>query len=301
MDVLLVGGTGFIGTALCSELVDRGHAVTALSRTPDDTTLPDAVTTVAGDGTDTRTVSKTLAGHDAVVNLVALSPLFEPKGNRTHQTVHVGATQATIEAAETHDVDRLVQLSALGADPHGQTAYIRAKGDAETLVKETTVPWTIFRPSVIFGDGGEFVPFVKRLTPGPVKALPGGGRTKFQPLWVGDLVGMIAQALVDDDHAGETYEVGGPEVLSLADITKLVYRADGRSVSIVSVPMELTRIGLSLAEPVPFIPMGLDQARSLEMDNVIEDNDVTAFGIDPETLRTLGEYLGVHSVEVVSG
>jgi NADH dehydrogenase len=295
MDVLLVGGTGFIGTALAELLVERGHEVTALSRTPAEETLPEGVETATGDVTAFDSIVGSFEGRDAAVNLVALSPLFEPSGELSHGSVHLGGTENVVQACEDNDVPRLVQLSALGADPNGNTAYIRSKGRAETVVRESDLDWTIFRPSVVFGDGGEFLEFTKQLTPGPVKALPGGGRTRFQPIWVGDLVSMLADAVEDDQHSEQTYEVGGPEVLTLAEITKLVYAAEGKSVTIASVPMPLVKLGLTAADSLPFIPIGADQARSLSMDNTLAENECTAFGLDPEALTTLRSYLGVDS------
>lgn len=293
MDVLLVGGSGFIGGHLTETLLKQDHRVTVFSRSPEDADLPREAETISGDATDSAAVEGAVEGHDALVNLVALSPLFEPPRGLSHKQVHVGATSACMQAAAQHKIDRFVQLSALGADPHGDTAYIRAKGRAEELVADGDVPYTTFRPSVVFGDGGEFIRFTKRLTPGPLKVLPDGGRTRFQPIWVGDLVEMIVVALGDEQYRNSTYEIGGPEVLSLREITKLAYAADGRDVTIVSVPMELTKIGLTAVDQLPFFPMGADQARALQRDNICTDNEVTAFGIDPKSMLTVREYLGI--------
>ncbi|TKX54383.1 complex I NDUFA9 subunit family protein [Halorubrum sp. SP3] len=297
MKVLVAGGTGFIGSYLCRALAADGHAVTALSRSPEET--PDGVTGVSGDVTDYDSIASAVDGHDAVVNLVALSPLFEPDGgNRMHDRIHRGGTEHLVRAAEAGGVGRFVQLSALGADPNGDTAYIRAKGEAEAIVRESDLDWTIFRPSVVFGEGGEFVSFTKRLkgmfAPGvPLYPLPGGGKTRFQPIHVEDLVPMIAAAVTDDEHAGETYEIGGPEVLTLRQVTDLVYEAEEKGVTIVPLPMPLAKIGLSVLGAVPGFPMGPDQYRSLKFDNTTADNDVGAFGVDPAELTTLGEHLGI--------
>ena len=293
MNILVAGGTGFIGTTLCAELYDRGHDVTALSRDPDGSDLPTGVETAMGDVSAYDSIEETVAAHDTVVNLVSLSPLYDPSGETAHDRVHLGGTENLVRAAETHDVDRFLQMSALGADPNGETDYIRAKGRAETVVTESTLDWTIVCPSVVFGDGGEFVGFAKKLTTPYVTGLPGGGKTRFQPIWVGDLVPMLAEALEDDDHVGETYEIAGPQIVTLADVTELAYEADGKPVTILPIPMALTRLGLTAADPLPFIPFGPDQARSLEMDNTVVDNDVTAFGVSTDELTTLREHLDI--------
>ncbi|SDM57189.1 NADH dehydrogenase [Halogranum gelatinilyticum] len=293
MHVLVVGGSGFIGTNLSTELVDRGHEVTVLSRNPGDDELPAGVETVAGDVTDYDSIEGAFEGKDAVVYLVALSPLFKPKGgDDKHLEIHLGGTENCVKAAEAHGVKRFVQMSALGADPEGPTAYIRAKGKAEDIVEASDLEWTTFRPSVVFGDGGEFVSFTKKLAPPYITPLPGGGKTRFQPIWVGDLVPMLADALEDDEHVGKTYEVGGPEKLTLAEVAKLAHGAEGRSVTVVPVPMGLAGIGLSIGGAIPGFPMGADQYRSLKFDNTTADNDVGAFGTDESELTTLSAYLG---------
>jgi len=292
MDVLVVGGSGFIGRHLCAELLDRGHDVTVLSRDPGNAAL-DGVTTVAGDVRSYESIAGAFEERDAAVNLVALSPLFEPRGgNEMHDRVHRKGTEHCVAAAEAADVDRFVQMSALGADPDGPTHYIRAKGRAETAVRDVDLDWTIVRPSVVFGDGGEFLSFARKLTPPVLAPLPGGGETRFQPIHVGNLAGMLADAL-GGGHAGETYELGGPDVLTLADVVRLVRRARGQSIRVVPVPMALAGIGMTVAGIVPGSPFGPDQYRSLQFDNTTDDNDIDAFGRAAGDLTTLAGYLGV--------
>jgi len=299
MNVLVVGGSGFIGTHLSEELVERGHDVTVLSRDPDDGDLPAAVDTYAGDVTDYDSIEGAFEGKEAVVYLVALSPLFKPDGgDEMHDRIHRGGAEHCLRAAEEHGVERFVQMSALGADADGPTHYLRAKGRAEELVRDSDRDWVVFRPSVVFGEGGEFVGFTKKLkswfAPGlPVYPLPGGGTSiRFQPIWVGDLVPMLADAVEDDAHVGEVYEVGGPDVLTLREITELVYDSEGKSVSIVPLPMAMANLGLTVMGSVGF-PMGKDQYRSLQFDNTVRSNDVDAFGVDASELTTFRSYLGV--------
>lgn len=293
MNVLVVGGTGFIGTKLCGELAERGHDVTAMSSSPDARGNLAGVGTVAGDVTDYDSIEPAFEGRDAVINLVALSPLLRPDGgNRKHFEIHLQGTQNVVRAAKAHGVSKILQMSALGADSGGETAYIQAKGQAELAVESSGLDYVIVRPSVVFGDGGEFLPMTKKLAPQPTAPLPGGGDTKFQPIWVGDLVPLLADAVEDDAHDGQIYEIGGPQVLTLAEVAEMAHRADGHGFRVIPVPMAMADIGLGLLGAVGG-PMGKDQARSLRMDNTVADNDVEAFGRSEDELRTLGEYLGI--------
>ncbi|MXV63591.1 NAD(P)H-binding protein [Natronorubrum sp. JWXQ-INN-674] len=297
MKVLVAGGTGFIGTNLCTELDDRGHDVTALARDPSDGDLPAGVDRAMGNVSAYDSIADTVAGHDAVVNLVSLSPLYQPPNDTDHETVHLGGTANLVRAAEDGDVDRFVQMSGLGADPDAPTAFLQTKGKAEDIVRDSHLAWTIFRPSVVFGDGAEFLEFTKQLTTPYLTGLPGGGETRFQPIWVGDLVPMLAAALEDGTHVGETYEIAGPQIVTLADATELAYAAAGKSVTIVSVPMAVAKLGLAAVGPVPFVPFGPDQARALELNNTVVTNDVVAFDVTEDELMTLGAYLGLGSRE----
>jgi len=295
MRVLVTGGTGFIGSNLCPELLERGHDVTALSRDPDAEVVPDAVSTAQGDVTDPESIVDAFEGQDVVVNLVALSPLFKPRGgNEKHHAVHTQGTKTVVDTAEACGLDRIVQMSALGADSEADTAYLRSKGDAETLVRESSLESVLVRPSVVFGEGGEFVSFTKLLTPPLLAPLPGGGkRTRFQPIWVEDLVSMLADCVDGDAHAAQTYEIGGPAVLTLADVAKQSRNAAGHPVKILPMPMALAGAGLKLMGNVPGFPMGADQYRSLTLDNTVSSNDVDAFDVDTAALRTLDQYLTI--------
>ncbi|MFC4436619.1 MULTISPECIES: complex I NDUFA9 subunit family protein [Natrialbaceae] len=293
MNVLVAGGTGFIGTNLCAELHERGHEVTALSRDPSGADLPPGVDRAMGDASAYDSIVDVVDGHDAVVNLVSLSPLYQPPEGTSHREIHLGGTENLVRACEERGVDRFVQMSGLEADPDAPTEFLRAKGEAESVVADSALEWTIFRPSVVFGDGGEFVEFAKKVTTPYVTGLPAGGKTRFQPIWVGDLVPTLADALEDDDHVGETYEIAGPQIVTLADVTELAYEAEGESVTIVPIPMGLAKLGLAAVDSIPFVPFGPDQARSLEMSNTVVDNDIIAFGVDRDDLLPIRAYLGL--------
>ena len=296
MNVLVVGGDGFVGRNLCAELSDRDHDVTALSRPPDGAALPDAVESVTGDVTAYDSIEPAFEGQDAVVQLVALSPLFKAKGSGDpHDRIHRGGTEHCVRAAEAHGVDRFLQLSGIHADPDADTAYLRAKGRAEAVVRDSALDWTIVRPTIIFGDGDEFADFVTLLTTPVVTGLPGGGTVRYQPIYVGDAAPILADAATKAQHVGETYEVGGPEELTLAEVTRLIYRSRGSKTRVLPIPTALAKVGLRALNPVPFFPLGTDQAKSMDVDLVVGHNDVDAFGVDEADMTTYAGYLGVDS------
>lgn len=285
MNVLVAGGSGFVGRALCRVLDARGHTVTAASRSPDVDGLPAAVSTAVLDVTD-EPLDRVLRGHDAVVNLVALPSHVQPTA-QSHDVVHLEGTRHLLAASERTGVDRFVQMSGLGVDAGVETAYFRAKRRAEAAVRDADFEWVIYRPSVVFGDGCAFVPFVERSVPPLVAPLPGGGRMRLQPIWVGDLAPMLAEGVVANRHADSVYELGGPEVLTLAETVQEIV---GDRV-VVPIPMPLAALGAALAEHVPGVPIGCDQYRVLAHDNVVADNDIAAFGLEETDLTTLDSYL----------
>jgi uncharacterized protein YbjT (DUF2867 family) len=285
MNVLVAGGAGFVGQSLCRVLVERGHDVTAASRSPDSGDRPASVATTALDVTDPD-LTDAVAGHDAVVNLVALPAHVQPQ-HRTHEAVHRDGTEHLLQASEATGVERFVQVSGLGVDEDVDTAYFRAKREAEALVRDSPLDWVIYRPSVVFGDGAAFVAFIRRIVPLGVAFLPGGGTMRIQPIWVGDLAPMLADGLEEDRHVGETYDIGGPERLTLAETVRQITGCR----AVVPVPLALAAVGFAIAEGLPFVPLGRDQYRALTLDNTVADNDVTAFGADEADLRTLGSYL----------
>lgn len=285
MNVLVAGGTGCVGRACCRELVDRGHAVTAASRSPDPAAVPGSVDLTRLDVTEPP-LDDAVAGHDVVVNLVALPSHIEPRG-AGHEAVHAEGTRNLLAAGERCDVDRFVQLSALGVDSGIETDYFAAKRAAERTVRDAEFDWTIVRPSVVFGDGCAFLPFLRRLSRFGVVPLPGGGRLRLQPIWSDDLATVLADCTVDDGHAGATYAVGGPEVLSLRELVQAVRPG----ATVLPVPLPIASAVAAVLERVPGVPFGRDQVRVFAADNVVEESDVREVGIDPDELRPLRAFL----------
>ena len=292
MDVLVLGGDGFVGRHLCAELVERGHTVTSLSRTPEPAVLPDEVATTAGDVTDYASIEDAFEAQDAAVNLTALPPLHQPRPRTYHDTICTGGVINATRAARQHDVTRYIEMSSLGAGSHSPIAYWRTQGIGDMVARSSDLDWVVIRPSFIFGDGSETIAFIKRYTTPYLTVLPDGGKLPvFQPIWVKDVASMVAEAIEDDEHIGKTYDLGGPDVLTFGEVTRMLYEAEGKSVTILPVPMLLAKMALYAVDPISRIPLGVDQALALEMSNLTEHNDIDAFGLDEPDLTSLSAYL----------
>ena len=283
MHVLVAGGAGFVGTPLCRELVARGHEVTATSRSRRAEALPEAVDHVTFDVTDDDAAGL-VSGHDVVVNLIALPSHRETP--QAHDAVSRRGTERLVAASEDADVDRFVLLSALGAGQGVDTAFFRAKDRAEGFVRDADLAAVVVRPSVVFGEGSGIERFLHGITPPLVVPLPGAG-CSLQPIWVEDLAPMLAAAVEAEEHAGRTYELGGPEQLTLAALVRLL-RDDP---VILPIPDPLARACFTVAGQLPFVPVGPDQYRHLRLDNTVAENDVRAFGVEPNELTTVAGYL----------
>lgn len=285
MDVLVAGGSGFVGQALCTLLATQDHDVTALSRSPDRNDYSHHITTATADVTEPE-LDSVVDGHDVVVNLVALPSHVQPR-TQSHEAVHLNGTRHLLRASEDTSVERFVQMSALGVESTVSTAYLDAKRGAEALVRDSSLEWVIYRPSVVFGDGCAFLPFLERLATARLVPLPNGGTLQIQPIWVGDLAPLLAAGVVADRHSGQTYKIGGPEKLSLREIVTAVRPG----AVIVPVPMVLAAGATAVAELLPGVPIGRDQYRVFELENTVAENDVRAFGVSESDLRTLTEYV----------
>lgn len=283
MDVLVAGGTGFVGQSLCRVVANRGHDVTALARSPRPDQVPADVETVAADVTEDD-LTGPVTGHDAVVNLVALPAHVETA--ESHEAVHVRGTQRLLQASEEASVDRFVQMSALGVGRGIETAYFDAKRRAEEAVRDATLPWVIYRPSIVFGDGCGFFEFLDTWLP-PVLAPFPESEARVQPIWVGDLTRLVADGVDEQRHVGNSYEIGGPEKLTMQSLVQQV--SPDRIV--LPVPASVVEVGLSIADRFEEIPIGQDQFRVLQHDNTVEHNDIVAFRLDESDLKRLSAYL----------
>ena len=288
MKVYVTGGTGFVGSHLAHKLIWAGHDVTLGGLSTEGVIdLPEDAEVEEIDVTKPETLD--FSGHDAVIHLVGLSPLFKPEV--PYHNIHVEGTENVMEACEEADINRYIHMSALGADAEGDTEYLRTKGEAQTLVENSDLDWTVFSPSVIFGEGGQFIDFTESLLTPFVTALP-GANPKFQPLYVEDIGDLFVETVEDEKHIHQTYDLGGPEVRSMKDIAKLIERSKGRGLTVLPVPMPFVEIGMKVSEQMG-LKFGMDQYRSLKKNNIVEENDVKNFRKSVDEMETLSDYLGL--------
>ncbi len=272
--ICVLGGTGFVGRALVERLVADGHDVTVISRNSArhlDRALPPNAAIRDCNEYDPATLARAIGGSDAVINLVGI--LNESGGfgrndsGRGFQRAHVELTRSVIAACAAAGVSRLLQMSALNAG-RGRSHYLRTRGEAEDLVKASSLDWTIFQPSVIFGKGdGLFCRFAALLAIAP--ALPlACASAKFAPVWIGDVVEAFCRALADAGTARQTYELYGPDVVTLADIVRMTARQVGLRRLVLPLPDALGRMQAFAMDFVPGKPFSSDNYRSLQTDSV---------------------------------
>jgi uncharacterized protein YbjT (DUF2867 family) len=278
--IVVLGGTGFVGSRLVLRLQRDGHRIRVLSRNrerhPALRVLPRVwIDTV--DVYDRARLERHLAGADCAINLVGI--LNEPRDDgRGFQRAHVDLTQVLVDACMAAGVPRLLQMSALRAG-EGDSHYLRSRGEAEARVCASPLAWTIFRPSVIFGEGdGLFFRFARLLRLTPVLPLARAG-ARFQPVYVGDVAEAFARALVHPHTAGRTYELAGPDVIALGDLVRLTARLLGKRRWIVALPDALGALQARIGEWLPGKPISRDTFRSLAIDSVAREDGLAALGI----------------------
>lgn len=279
--VVVLGGTGFVGGHLVPRLARGGWRTTVLSRarTPA-MRAPDSGATLRSiDVYDRQQLAAALAGADAVVNLVGIlnERGFDGAGFRK---AHVELTSTLIDACRDAGVDRLVQMSALRAG-EGESHYLRTRGEAEARVKASGLRWSIVRPSVIFGPGdGLFCRFASLLKFVPVLPIARAG-AKFAPVFVGDVAEAMARMLEREDSIGRTFELYGPDVMSLAQIVRYTAEHTGRRRVVVGLPDALGRLQALVGDAIPGKPISSDNFRSLKLDSVGTLDGLAALGITP--------------------
>ncbi len=292
-NILVLGGTGFVGRHVC-EALQRAHCrmtvpTRHIKHAAHIAHLP-LVTVANIDITDPDTLTRLVAGHDAVVNLVAILH----GSAAAFQAIHVDLPERLGTACLAASVHRLVHVSALGASATGPSLYQRSKAAGEQALQSGhDLDLTVLRPSVIFGAGDRFLTLFARLqTLLPVLPLAGAD-TRFQPVWVQDVADAVVHALLTPATVGQTVEAVGPDVFTLAELVGLSGQAVGHARPVVGVPQGLAMLQAGLMSLLPGEPvMSADNVRSLSVDNVASPAEagiptLADWGMHPSSVRAI--------------
>jgi uncharacterized protein YbjT (DUF2867 family) len=296
MLVTVFGGSGFLGRHVVRALAKRGYRIRVAVRRPELTgylqpmgrvgqihavqanlRFPDSVSAAVGDA-------------DAVVNLVGI--LFE-SGRQRFDAVMTNGSRTVAEAAKAAAAP-LVHVSAIGADEHSASRYARAKAQSERLVHEADDTAIIVRPSIVFGPEDDFFNrFAAMARISPALPLVGGGHTRMQPVFAGNVGEAIARAVDGDLKSGATYELGGPEVRTFKELMQFVLAVTHRRRLLVPVPFTLMKLQAMVLQFWPKPPITPDQVELLKRDNVVSDDakrdgrTLEGIGITPESIAAI--------------
>ena len=294
--VTVYGGSGFLGRHVVRAIAETGARMRVAVRRPE---LAGHLQPLGGVGqivpvqANVRFPDSLMAaaeGANAVINLVGI--LF-PTGKQTFKSVQDEGARNVAEAAKAAGADKLVHVSAIGADQNSPSVYARSKAAGEAAVTDTFPGAVIFRPSVVFGPEDDFFNrFAGLARIAPVLPLIGGGHTKFQPVFVGDVAKAVVAALTGSAAANAPYELGGPEILTMREVMARVLDYTMRRRPLVPVPFWFAKLQASFLQLLPKPPLTVDQVRLLESDTVVS-------GAAIEAGRTL-EGLNIEPVAVAS-
>ena len=291
--VLVLGGTGFVGSHVCQKLALLPLRITLPTRRPDNAkhlqSLP-TVDVLQADVHDESVLARLVAGHDAVVNLIAILHGTEAAFNR----VHVELPQMLARACQTAGVRRVVHVSALGAALDAPSMYQRSKARGEQVLKASALDLTLLRPSVIFGAEDKFLNvFAKLQQIFPVIPLAGAD-TRFQPVWVDDVAHAIVQCLQDPQTAGQIFDLCGPDVMTLRQLVEFSGKASGirhgQGRPVFGLPLALGRLQAALMALAPGEPlMSRDNLDSMAVDNITDGHlpGLAALGIAPASVEAV--------------
>lgn len=298
LSIVVLGGTGFLGTRLVARLIKDGHQVTVLTR---DRELHKHLLVLPGltlencDVYQEAQLSERFRGKDVVVNLIGI--LNERGfGGAGFRRAHIEMTRHALKAARSAGVGRLLQVSALKASPDAPSYYLRSKGDAEKLIREqhTALDWIILKPSVIFGPGDAFLNrFAGLLAAIPFVFPLARPNSRLQPVWVDDVVDALLRCLHGGAASRQTFELGGPQVYTLREIVTMVAILTRRRRWIIGLPNFLGRIQAFFMNFVPGRPFSGDNYRTLGVDSVCSEDGFGRLGIKPKSMAACARlYLG---------
>ncbi|MBI1302105.1 MAG: NAD-dependent epimerase/dehydratase family protein [Alphaproteobacteria bacterium] len=286
------GGTGFIGRQIVRELAKKDIIVKVASRIPESAYFlkpcgaVGQVVPLRCDYRDAASIREAVKGSDYVVNCVGI--LHERGKKRTFQQAHIDVPAMIARACDSEKVVRFVHISALGCDT-SNSKYAKSKLEGEKAVLTNFPSATILRPSVVFGPDDDFFNMFAELARFlPALPLIGGGKTKFQPIYVGDVADAAIKVLLKTgkSYAGKIYHLGGPDVVTFREIFELLFKYTGRRRSLVSLPFSVAKIEAFFLNMMPTPLLTPDQVESLKTDNIVAEGclDIKMFEIKPKSL-----------------
>ena len=283
----MLGGSGFIGRYIVKRLAARGEVIAVGCRNAEAAKYLKPLGDVGqivplniGIG-DAALLPAFLAGNDWLVNCVGI---LRETGTQTFELVHHIGPARLARFAREAGVDRFVHISAIGADPRSSSAYARTKAAGEQAVRDAFPTVTILRPSVVFGPEDRFFNrFASMAMFSPVLPLIGGGETRFQPVYVGDVADAVVTCLEDPATAGRIYELGGPKIYTFRQALELVLSEIRRKRPFVDLPFGLAALQARLMAILPSPPLTPDQVELLKSDNIVSSGALTlaSLGLTP--------------------
>lgn len=283
----MTGATGFVGSNLVKELVREGFEVRCIVRRKSKVDfLQDlGVNLIYGDVTDKESLLKAVEGAEKCISLVGI--LIE-KGEAAFKSIHVDGVQNLVHACKEKGIKDFIHVSALGTRKDAKSRYHQTKWEAEELIRNSSLNYIIFRPSVIFGREDKFTNlFANLIKLLPVVNIPGAGKNLMQPVFIKDLVKAIVMAVKDYKFSSGSYEVGGPEKLTFNEIIDTICKVLGKRRFKIHMPIVFLKPGALLMETfLPHPPITRDQLIMLEEDNVTKKNALKeVFNIEPTKFK----------------
>lgn len=284
MNVFVAGGTGLLGRAITAALLAAGHQVTVGSRSrPTGDLLDIRATWVRADVTEPAGLSEALRGADTVVDAVQFpnSPIENPKKGLTFERVDLGGTKNLVDAAKEAGVPRFIGISGANAAETAPYHWLRFKWQEEQYIAASGVPYTIFRPSWVFGPGdvslNRFLGFAKFL---PFVPVIGDGKVCISPLFIDDLAAHVVAAVERDDLRGRTFDIGGPEALTMDEVVRAALKASGKRRFLLHQPKWLMKPLASVLQHAPGRPLTPDAIEFITMEGVVDTEPLrAAFGL----------------------
>jgi uncharacterized protein YbjT (DUF2867 family) len=283
----VLGGSGFIGRYVVKRLAARGEVIAVGCRNAEAAKHLKPLGDVGQIAPlnvrigDEILLPAFLVGNDSLVNCVGI---LREAGGQTFELVHHTGPARLARFAREAGVDRFVHISSIGADPRSSSAYARTKAAGEQAVRDAFPTVTILRPSVVFGPEDQFFNrFATMAMFSPVLPLIGGGETRFQPVYVGDVADAVVTCLADPATAGRTYELGGPKIYTFREVLELVLHEIRRKRRFVDLPFGLAAVQARLMSILPSPPLTPDQVELLKSDNIVSSGALTlaSLGLTP--------------------